>query len=123
MNANAFDFLKAKSVHLNWRVRILGFLNGEHTLTKEQVVSHEHCDLGKWIYSEGLKKYGHLSEMIELERTHKLLHTAMEQVVHLKENNQIKEARNAYENMREISENVIEMLDFLYEIQKTHTYD
>ncbi len=87
MNLNAFDFLKAKSAHLNWRVRILSFLNGESTLTKEQVISHEHCDLGKWIYSEGLQKYGNLSEMTELEKTHKLLHSSMAKVLDLKENN------------------------------------
>jgi methyl-accepting chemotaxis protein len=118
MTTNAFDFLKAKSAHLNWRVRILSFLNGEGTLTKEQVISHEHCDLGKWIYSEGLQKYGNLSEMTELEKTHKHLHNSMAKILDLKENNLLKEARDEYENMREVSEILIKMLDILYEIQK-----
>lgn len=110
---SSFDFLKAKSAHLNWRLRILGLLNGEGTLTRDQVVSHKHCDLGKWLYSEGLDKYKEIPEMIDLEKVHKDLHTSISKVVELKEKHLIKEARDEYEKMRETSEILIQIIDVL----------
>lgn len=116
---SSFDFLKAKSAHLNWRVRILGLLNGETTLTRDQLVSHQHCDLGKWLYAEGLEKYKYFSEMIDLENIHKQLHTCIQNIVTLKEEGQDIEARKEYENMKEISEILMKIIDTLY--QKTHS--
>lgn len=117
---SAFDFLKAKSAHLHWRVKLLGYLNGQNTLTQAEVLSHEQCELGKWIYSEGLKVYANLPEMQELEKTHKELHETIHRVIEFKDKNMLKEAKDEYELMREVSDVLMEMLDFLYENEKKH---
>ncbi len=44
--------------------------DGKEALTSAHAVSHNQCDLGKWLYSDGMSTYGHIAEMVELERVH-----------------------------------------------------
>ncbi|MDX1903683.1 MAG: CZB domain-containing protein [Thermonemataceae bacterium] len=107
------DFTLAKSKHLAWRVRLMGFLNGQESLTTEQVTSHEQCDFGKWIYSTGLEKYGHLENMQNLEEAHRLLHDTIAKVVSLKNENKSDLAEKEYEQMKNVSELLMQLIDTL----------
>jgi len=107
------DFTLAKSKHLAWRVRLMGFLNGQESLTSEQVSSHEHCDLGKWIYATGMETYGHLENMQNLEEAHRLLHDTIRRVVDFKNNNQRDLAEKEYDQMKNVSEILIQLIDTL----------
>ncbi|MDX1903687.1 MAG: CZB domain-containing protein [Thermonemataceae bacterium] len=112
------DFTLAKSKHLAWRIRLMSFLRGEETLTLDQVVSHQHCDLGKWIYSEGIEKYSHLPSMKELEYIHQQIHISIRGVVELKNEGKEEEAEKEYEKMKEISDIIVKLIDALEQESK-----
>src|SRR5512140_3144286 len=77
------DLSAAKSAHLNWKARLRSFLDGKSTLTEAEAVSHKHCAFGKWYYSEGLKNYGHIAELKEVEQPHAELHTTIKDIVRM----------------------------------------
>lgn len=108
---NPVDFTIARFKHLNWKFRIRSFLDGKETLTKDQAVSHQHCDLGKWYYSEGKNKYGHLPAMQAFEKEHEVLHTIVQQIIRLKEENMPKEAEELYKKLVGVSENIVALLE------------
>lgn len=105
------DFSVARFKHLNWKFRIRNFLDGTESLTKDQAVSHLHCDLGKWFYAEGKKKYGHLDEMQAFETGHIKLHAIIQEIVDLKEQAQIAVAEEKYLDVLKLSDNIVRLLD------------
>ena len=66
----SIDFASAKMKHLTWKFKLRGFLDGKEKLT-ETLLSEHDCDLGKWLYSEGMSKYGTIPETQKLENTHR----------------------------------------------------
>jgi HD-GYP domain-containing protein (c-di-GMP phosphodiesterase class II) len=109
--AKTIDFSQARFKHLNWKFRIRNFLDGKETLTRDQAVSHLHCDLGKWFYAEGKSKYGHLIEMQEFEKEHEQLHLKIKEIVELKEQGKTIEAENLYKDIMKLSDNIVRLLD------------
>ncbi len=109
--AQTIDFSQARFKHLNWKFRIRNFLDGKESLTKDQAVSHLHCDLGKWFYAEGKKKYGHLSEMQEFETEHIKLHSTIKEIVDFKERHEIAKAEEKYKDILKLSDNIVRLLD------------
>jgi methyl-accepting chemotaxis protein len=49
---------------LGWKAKLRHFLDGSEALTSAHAVSHKQCDLGQWLYSDGLKIYGDMAAMI-----------------------------------------------------------
>jgi len=107
------DLELAKSQHLRWKARLRGFLDGKETLTEQQVTSHRDCDLGKWLYSEGISRYGHLPEMQELERIHAELHDTVRRVVQLHRSGQKDSANRELMKIEPISQRIIQLLTHL----------
>lgn len=117
------DIYEAKMKHLQWRFKLSMFLLGRQMLTMEQMVSHKHCDLGKWIYSEGLNRFGHLPVMNGLEENHRLLHEAIARTVDLQLNGNEVGANAAYEEMKLISDLIMDDLDKMEDLlQKSGLY-
>ena len=80
----AFDLEMAKTNHLRWRLLLESYLEGRPSLSEDEVLYCTDCELGKWIYGEGLEKYGRLPAMQELVRVHSQLHHTVEDVVELR---------------------------------------
>lgn len=108
---NALDLSKAKSAHLAWKARLRGFLDGEAALTQSEAVSHKHCVLGKWYYSEGLKKFGHLQEMLDVEEPHAKLHAIIKDIITEKEKGNHQQAEAIYSEVGPLSENIVSLLN------------
>ncbi|MBF0138022.1 MAG: CZB domain-containing protein [Magnetococcales bacterium] len=104
------DFGYAIVKHRAWKQKMRDFLDGKEKLTLGQMVSHKECDLGKWMYSEGLKKYGHFPEMVEMEKIHAELHTTIKEIVRLKEAGEVMAAEREFKKVEPISEQVVEYL-------------
>ena len=104
------DLSTAKAAHLNWKTRLRDFLDGKASLTTEQAVSHRHCDFGKWYYSEGLKNYGHLGPIVDVEKPHEELHKLIKNIVELKSAGKINEAEKAYLKVADISGQIVNHL-------------
>ena len=75
------------------------YLNGEMTMTAEQAVSHHDCELGKWLYSDGMSKFGTLPEFRQLEGR--------------KNAGDVPGAENSLKELNFASDKVISLLDVL----------
>jgi len=106
----AFDFNAAKAAHLAWKARLRSFLDGQSTLTMEQAVSHHHCVLGKWYYSDGLAKYGHIPEMKQIEDPHAELHRTIKDIVQARQGGNAEQAETLYTKIEPISRQIIGLL-------------
>ncbi|MFC1602708.1 methyl-accepting chemotaxis protein [Pseudomonadota bacterium] len=105
------DLSKAKTAHRAWKTRLRAFLDGKEALSIEQAVSHKHCILGEWYYSEGLQKYGHINEMKEMEEPHAELHHMIREIISLKEQGNFRDAEAIYTQVPALSEKIIYLLD------------
>lgn len=111
--ASRVDFEAVRAKHLLWKVRLRRFLDGEEALTEAQVVSHRDCDLGKWLYGEGLAAFGSLPEMIQLERIHAELHSTVRQVVQLERAGNRAAAEQMLTQVEMISSQIIALLNII----------
>jgi len=53
-------------------------------MSEEEATSHKACDVGKWLYSVGMEKYGEMPEVQELEKIHFELHSTVKKIITLK---------------------------------------
>ena len=83
------DFTDIRLQHVTWRVKLNDFLDGKPSMTEEQATSHKACDVGKWLYSVGMKKYGTMPEIQELEKIHVELHSTVKNILMLKQSGKI----------------------------------
>ena len=79
------DFTDIRMQHIAWRVKLDEFLKGKQSMTEEEATSHEACEVGKWLYSVGLEKYGMMEEVQELEKIHIELHITVKKIMSLKQ--------------------------------------
>ncbi|WP_394760318.1 PAS domain S-box protein [Flavobacterium sp.] len=105
------DFIDAKLKHLKWKYKIRHFLDGEGSLTENQAVSHYHCDFGKWYYSEGKDKYGHIESVKKLEFQHEKLHLLVTEIINLKAKGEIQKAEKKYQELVATSDKIVLLLD------------
>jgi two-component system chemotaxis sensor kinase CheA len=109
-NAELPDFAVARSKHRQWVERLREFLEGKTVLTVEQAGSHKGCALGKWLYSTGLREYGDIPEMLELEKTHAGFHALVKTIVTLRTAGHHAQAEQESEDVNRTSGKVIELL-------------
>lgn len=107
---STLDFKLARTKHLAWKERLRNFLDDKEELTQAQAVSHRHCDLGKWLYSDGLRVYGEHPEMIEMEKTHKEMHSHITSIIDAKSDGDLKTAESLYDEVTNCSSKVVSNL-------------
>jgi methyl-accepting chemotaxis protein len=83
------DFTEIRLQHITWRAKLNDFLEGKSSMSAAEATSHTACDVGKWLYSEGMKKYGEMPEMQELEKIHIELHLTVKNILQLKQSGKI----------------------------------
>ncbi len=105
------DLSGAKSAHLNWKTRLRSFLDGKATLTEAEAVSHQQCAFGKWYYSEGLKQYGHIQELRDVEEPHAELHRTIKEIVLAMKTGDKANAEKLYAKVDGISRRIVALLD------------
>lgn len=96
------DFTTLRLKHVAWRVRLDDFLAGKKSMTEEQATSHKACDVGKWLYTVGMKKYGTWPEMQELEKIHVELHATVRNIMLLKQSGNISAEKEELEKLDKI---------------------
>jgi methyl-accepting chemotaxis protein len=105
-----FDFFSARTAHLAWRQRIRDFLDGARSLSHEEAVSHRDCALGKWLYADGLERYGHISEMQLMEKEHERLHALIREIVELKHGGDDASAEQRFGDIEALSAEIVALL-------------
>ena len=108
MNAQTFRTFKIK--HRAWKMKLNDFLEGKGGLTEQQAVSAKDCNLGKWMYDEGLQHYSTIPEMKSLEKVHVNLHELVKSIVTLKNAGKAAEADAEYQKVGPISDEIIALL-------------
>jgi chemotaxis protein histidine kinase CheA len=109
-SAETLDFALVRNKHQQWFDRLRQFLDGKTALTVEQAGSHKDCALGKWIYSTGLKEYGDIPEMQELEKTHTGFHALVKNIVTLKTTGHHAQAEQEFGDVKPTSADIVELL-------------
>jgi methyl-accepting chemotaxis protein len=104
------DFTDIRLKHISWRVKLNDFLEGKPGMTEEQAISHETCDVGKWLYSEGMKKYGTMPEIQELEKIHFALHSTVKNIIALKLSGNIFAEKEELEKLDKILRKIMFLL-------------
>ena len=105
------DFIDAKLKHLKWKYKIRHFLDGAGSLTQNQAISHRDSDFGKWYYSDGKKKYGHMESVQKIESLHEKLHHLVKEILDLKAKVEIQKAEEKYKKLIATSDKIILLLD------------
>ncbi|WIM06675.1 MAG: CZB domain-containing protein [Candidatus Nitricoxidivorans perseverans] len=82
------NFDDAIAAHIKWKVRLSQFIDGTSTekLQSANVCKDNLCDLGKWIYGEGVK-YKPLPHYQDLVKKHANFHICAGEVVKKVEGN------------------------------------
>ena len=106
----SIDFTLAAKKHLAWKARLRRYLDGQEALTEAQLTSHRECNLGKWIYSSGMEKYGHLNEMQTMEKEHVQFHTRIKNLVSLKKEGKINQAEAELTQVDRMSDHIAALL-------------
>ena len=104
------DFAKARYAHEQWTGRLRQVLDGAITMTVEQAGSPTQCALGKWLYATGLKDYGSIPEIRQVEAAHKRFHELVREVVALKARGDQIQAEHGFTEVGPASRKVIELL-------------
>jgi methyl-accepting chemotaxis protein len=112
-STKGFDFDAARQAHMAWKTRVGDFLAGKAALTQSQAVSHHDCLLGKWYEGEGRQKYGSLEEFRTIEKPHAELHGAIRDIVRLKQEGKLAEAKELYPRIDTLSQQIVGLLDSL----------
>jgi PAS domain S-box-containing protein len=103
------DFEHAKVKHLLFKSKLRSILYGG-TEDETLILSNQECTVGKWIYSHALKAYGHIPEMVELEKVHTEIHLVAQQLVDLYKEGKVSAARIGLTHMEDVAERLINLL-------------
>jgi len=102
-----------KAAHRRWVDRVRVMVNGGLAVEKEQLVSHQHCALGRWYGSIGEMTFGHLPAFQALAEPHARLHQLAAESVDAWEGGQSAEAQRLLAEMERTSHVIIQTLDHL----------
>ncbi|MGE5468822.1 MAG: HD domain-containing phosphohydrolase [Ignavibacteria bacterium] len=106
----ALDLSTARAAHVAWKRRLRSYLDGRGTLAVSLAGDHRQCDLGCWYYGDGLRRYGHLPEMRELEKPHAEFHRLIGSLVDHLERQEQGEAEACYARIEPLSDRIVELL-------------
>lgn len=101
----------AKSAHRAWKVRVRSFVDGLSSLSLDQAVSHTQCDLGVWYLGEGMKNFGHFSEMKALDAPHAELHKLIQEIIKAKQQGDNQLAEDLYLKVDDYSDQIVALLN------------
>jgi len=104
------DLSGARAAHLAWKQRLRAYLDGASGLSREQLVSHHDCDLGRWYYAEGMKHYGDIAEMQALEGPHAELHDLIHTLVEHSEQGRSAAAEACFDRVEPLSTTIVDLL-------------
>lgn len=112
MNNLILDFEQAKSKHLLFKSRLRSILY-DIAVDEAPVLSHYECSVGQWIYNHALAEYGHIPEMLELEKVHADIHISARKLVALHKEGKTREARNGLSEMEVVADELVGLLTII----------
>ncbi len=110
---DAFNIEKAKVTHNMWKLKLLKFVEGKGDMDPSELVDHTQCYLGKWYYSVGKEKCGHLESFKDIEPPHIELHKLAREIYELKNAGKVEEATQKLIRVKEVASEVVKNLERL----------
>jgi methyl-accepting chemotaxis protein len=99
-----------KQAHLNWRIKMVNFLEGYDKSVDPKVVGDfTACALGKWRSSTGVS-FEHLPELDHLDSAHRTFHQKVSELVDLHLAGDVEKAYAGLPEIDLLSESVVELL-------------
>ena len=111
-----FDLANVKSSHLAWRAKLDGLLHKGQSLSVDELVSHEQCDFGQWLFSEEGKALNTLPVYDKVVEHHRDVHDVALKIVQLVEQDRKDEATALMEQFENSREQLFSGLDELYRV-------
>lgn len=92
--AGGLNFMAAIDVHMKWRLRLEGFIQGtsNEDISLDTIARDDRCDLGRWIYGTGAERYGTLDTFAEMKAQHAHFHVCAGKVLATAQANHKQEA-------------------------------
>ena len=107
------EFTDARKRHLAWSGRLEAYMAGQGEPLSAQVGGdHTACGLGKWLAREGVA-YADLPEVQEVARLHQAFHAKVRACIEAHEAGRDADARAALAQVRELSGQVVALLERL----------
>ena len=111
---NGASFTAMKSVHLAWKAKIRSYLDGNESAISSAAATDSHqCGFGKWYYGDGLKQFGKLPTMAEIEKPHNDLHATIKRIVELNKSGKKEDAAALLPEVDRLSDEVVRLLEKL----------
>ncbi len=105
------DVNVARLTHAEWETELERLAKGSH---KESVPHiHANCDLGRWIYGRGLRKYGDFGEIWQLKEVHNIFHSVADDIIQQKVQGRADLATDMLDQVRNHSRDIIYLLTSL----------
>lgn len=112
MVTNQIDWEVIKMQHITWRMKFRSMISsGTGKLDEIQVKDHTQCDMGKWMHSVGVSRYGNDQAFKILLDRHKEFHEVASLGFNAFKNNNITEANNFSQEITVISNDMLELID------------
>ena len=108
-----FDSSAIRAAHNNWKVRLVGLLNGHQALTSQEVASHKDCAFGKWYFGDGPQSYGTLESFRAIDSPHAKVHSMAREIAELYNAGQHAEAVHRYAELYNVTIDLFRALDTL----------
>ncbi len=109
-----FDLAGVKTSHLAWRARLEGLLHKGQSLSADELVSHEQCDFGQWLFGEEGKALDTTPVYSEVVTHHRNVHDIAFKIVRLYEQNRKDEATALMDQFENAREQLFSGLDELF---------
>ncbi|MBU0635011.1 MAG: CZB domain-containing protein [Candidatus Omnitrophica bacterium] len=107
------EFSMVRMMQRTWRMKIRSFLQGQDSLPEQEAYSFRDCEFGKWLYSEGMAKYGKIPEMKEIEKIHIHLHHNVKKNKHIREKKLFFEAEKSLQKIEELAQEMMYLLNIV----------
>lgn len=94
------NFKEAIEAHQNWKKRLRAVVDGNSAeeLIAEVISRDDQCILGKWIYTEGDRKFSSLAKFEQLKQNHAKFHVCAGDVLRLAQAKNHKDALQELDN-------------------------
>jgi methyl-accepting chemotaxis protein len=112
-NANAIQLQSAMAAHLSWKTKVRGFLDGKGTLNEQVAFNHAKCGFGKWYENVGIRQYGNMSELRQIDKPHRELHDLIKKIYDHKQQGDMQAAEREYERVGPLSEEIVGLMKSL----------
>lgn len=105
------DFSLSRLKHQARKLRLRLFIDGKGEVTEsDNDASPKNCNLGKWIYSVGLKEYEKFPEVLRLEKVHAEVHAGIRRIIDLKRAGDTLQAEQEFSKLGAASDELLALL-------------